>query len=115
MERFYRAVEASISSSTSKEPNPWVTASKLCARKRPALFPVRDRNVCQHLGILGLNDFRADWQVFRMLAQDEDVYAAVDALPGQVTAASSGRRIALDVSPLRLLDAAIWTHTIWGQ
>lgn len=29
--------------------NRWVFAAKLCARKRPYLFPVRDRSVCELL------------------------------------------------------------------
>jgi len=32
-----------------KQSNHWVFAAKLCARKRPVLFPVRDSVVCRHL------------------------------------------------------------------
>jgi len=113
MENFYRAMKATISSTSAKDPNPWVTASKLCARKRPDLFPVRDRNVCTHLGILELNDSRADWQVFRALIQDPGIRRALDALPAQTRAVADGRLLALDHSDLRLLDAAIWTYTVW--
>lgn len=113
MEEFYLAVKDALSSSNSKDPNPWVTTSKLCARKRPDLFPVRDRNVCAFLGILGLNDFRADWLVIRALVQDSEICDAVDALPEATRAAASGRLLAIDHSRLRLLDAAIWTYTVW--
>jgi hypothetical protein len=113
MESFYRAVKTTISSDTVDDPNPWVTASKLCARKRPHLFPVRDRNVCTHLGILKLDDFRADWQVFRALIRDDDIVKAVDALPALVREAGAGRLLAIDSSRLRLLDAAMWTYTTW--
>jgi hypothetical protein len=115
MENFYLAVKSTMSSSSAKDPNPWVTTSKLCARKRPDLFPVRDRNVCTHLGILQLNDFRADWQVFRALAQDVEIRRALEALPTEVREAGQGRLLALDHSHLRLLDAAIWTYTVWSS
>jgi len=113
MDRFYRAVKATISSTAARDPNPWVTASKLCARKRPDLFPVRDRNVCTHLGILKLNDVRADWQVFRAVIQDSEMRQVLDSLPSQTRNVAEGRRLALDHSHLRLLDAAIWTYTVW--
>jgi len=115
MEEFYRAAKAAMSSASAKNPNPWVTTSKLCARKRPELFPVRDNNVCGHLGILKLDDFRADWLVFRALVQDDEVRAAIDALPQLVRAAGNGRLLALDTSRLRLLDAALWTYTVWHR
>ena len=113
MEGFYRAIKVALGSASAHTSNPWVTASKLCARKRPDLFPVRDRNVCGHLGIIDLNDFRVDWLVFRALAQDDDVIAAVDDLPSSIRAADTGRLLAVDSSRLRLLDAAIWTYTTW--
>jgi Family of unknown function (DUF6308) len=48
--------------------NPWVIASKLCARKRPALIPVRDRIVVAELGLAN-RDFRTDWIVYRHLLE----------------------------------------------
>ncbi|MFW6773201.1 DUF6308 family protein [Nocardioides sp. CPCC 205120] len=38
-----------LTSTDDRDSNRWVFASKLCARKRPGLFPVRDSLVCQHL------------------------------------------------------------------
>lgn len=113
MEDFYLAVKSALSSPTAANSNPWVSASKLCARKRPDLFPVRDRNVCLHLGILGLNDFRADWQVFRALIQDDDIRRAIESLPSAGQAAAGDRQLELDDSCLRLLDAALWTYSVW--
>lgn len=111
---FYLAVKDALSSTTAKNPNPWVTASKLCARKRPPLFPVRDRNVCRHLGILKLGDVRADLQVFRALVQDDDVRRAIEVLPEAAQVASGDRELAMESSDLRLLDAALWTYTVMG-
>lgn len=113
MEDVYRWVKETLSSPTAKDPNPWVTASKLCARKRPRLFPVRDRNVCDYLGILSLNDFRKDWLVFRHLMRNPDLMQVLNQLPGRVRAAAREREVVLDDSPLRLLDAALWTCTVW--
>ncbi|TRW47452.1 hypothetical protein FJ693_01240 [Georgenia yuyongxinii] len=114
MYAFYNAVKAAVSSPNSKDPNPWVNPSKFCARKRPDLFPVRDRNVCAHLGILNLSDARADWLVFRALVQDDDVRRAIDTLPEGAHQAAGERQLALDSSVLRLLDAALWSYTVWG-
>lgn len=113
MESFYTAVKSALSSTTVQKSNPWVTASKLCARKQPWLFPVRDNNVCSHLGILKLNDFRLDWQVFRGLLQDEEINERLQALPDEIHDRAEGRELRLDTSPLRLLDAALWTFTVW--
>lgn len=113
MEEFYRWVKGALSSPAAKDPNPWVTASKVCARKRPHLFPVRDRNVCAFLGVLGLKDFRLDWLVFRELVRSPDVAQELALLPARVLAAAGERAVVIDESPLRLLDAALWTHTVW--
>jgi hypothetical protein len=51
MTELYEAVKHALSADGVRNPNPWVTASKLCARKRPGLFPVRDRQVCDYLGL----------------------------------------------------------------
>lgn len=110
MYEFYMAVKDAISNPNVKASNPWVTSSKLCARKRPRLFPVRDRVVCSFLGILKLDDARRDWLVFRALMQDLEVRNALDLLPGLVQTAASDRNVVLDNSPLRLLDAALWTY-----
>lgn len=114
METFYLAVKTKMSSPDTKNPNPWVTTSKLCARKRPELFPVRDRVVCGYLGLSGRHhDYRVDWQAFRFLIGDRDVIAAIDALRDAVTAAAGPRRVRLDLARLRLLDAALWTYAVW--
>jgi hypothetical protein len=115
MDEFYRWVKGTLSSPSAKDPNPWVTASKLCARKRPRLFPVRDRNVCAFLGVLKLKDFRLDWLVFRELVRSPDVARELTRLPDRVQAAAGERAVVIDESPLRLLDAALWTHTVWAD
>jgi len=115
MEEFYRWVKSALSSPAARDPNPWVTASKLCARKRPRLFPVRDRNVSTFLGVLKLNDFRMDWLVFRDLVRRPEVAHELALLPARVQGAAGERAVVIDESPLRLLDAALWTHTVWAD
>ncbi len=112
MYEFYSAVKHALSNPDKMSSNPWVTASKLCARKRPYLFPVRDRVVCDFLGIRGLKDVRADWQVFRALAQDADIDKAVDTLRASVREATGDRVVVLEDSDLRILDAALWTYAV---
>jgi hypothetical protein len=51
MASFHGAVKQALSAEESSTANPWVTASKLTARKRPDLFPVRDSVVCKLLGL----------------------------------------------------------------
>jgi hypothetical protein len=46
MEAVYSPVKQALGNPEVKRTNPWVTASKLCARKRPHLFPVREKVVC---------------------------------------------------------------------
>lgn len=113
MESLYTAVKRALMDPRAARSNPWVTSSKLCARKRPTLFPVRDRSVCGYLGILHLDDFRLDWQVFRSLVRDREIRAAIDTLPDAVREVADGRDLILDEGRLRLLDAALWTWTDW--
>jgi hypothetical protein len=71
MAEFYLAIKRACSDPTANNSNPWVTASKFCARKRPGLFPVRDHNVCELLGLIGRGrprgNYEIDWLVFRDL------------------------------------------------
>ena len=107
MSAFYQAVRASLSPDHVKNPNAWVTASKLCARKRPDLFPVRDRIVCRYLGLPA--NYQIDWQVFRHLIQNSEVRRLLDSLVD-----SASREAGVDVGHpnrrLRHLDVALWMH-----
>jgi hypothetical protein len=110
MEALYGAVKQALSADTVKKPNAWVTASKLCARKRPDLFPVRDTEVCDYLGLTPWRNYQVDWQIFRSLIGDPDIFEAIDVMRKATVEASAGRRLQADRSRLRLLDAAIWTY-----
>ena len=109
MERFYDLVKSLLAKANTKSSNPWVTASKIVARKRPKLYPVRDRVVCDFLGISRLNDRAKDWVVFRELMRDEDVRAALSATVSKAEALKDERVVRFDVEPLRQLDVALWT------
>nr|WP_200490801.1 MULTISPECIES: DUF6308 family protein [unclassified Blastococcus] len=93
------------------KPNPWVTSAKLCARKRPRLFPVRDRVVCEGLGLYGTpirryGTRRVDWQVIAFLMRDEAIGRRLVKLTEQVRTSHGVR---CDDVPLRVLDVALWT------
>lgn len=45
-----------------------LTASRLCARKRPGLFPVTDPLVSDYLGLGRSGDCTVEWQVYRLFA-----------------------------------------------
>jgi hypothetical protein len=109
----------SVLATDTKQSNHWVFAAKLCARKRPALFPVRDSVVCRYLsggqqlagsaaharhGRLGW--FSSDIQVFAYIATDATLQSALRNL--QAEAESLG--ISVDKQALRLLDVLLWTR-----
>ncbi len=106
MADLHEALKSCLSPAHVSSKNSWVTASKLCARKRPDLFPVRDSVVC---GVLGLgHNYQVDWQVFRRrLIQDESVRTRLDARVDAATAAG-GADIGHPNRRLRHLDALLW-------
>ena len=104
MAELHEALKLYLSPSHSKAKNPWVTTSKLCARKRPDLFPVRDNVVCAMLG-LG-NSYEVDWQVFRRLMQAIDLRERIDEIVD--LAAVRGADTGSPNNRLRHLDAILW-------
>lgn len=94
--------------------NQWVLASKLCARKRPMLFPVRDSRVCGYLSAnkrLGnstgrLGTFKRDIQVFAHVVTHEQVIQRLNELRARLD--EEQPTWAFDWSDLRLLDAVLW-------
>lgn len=107
---FYDLVKASLAQAGVRSSNPWVTASKITARKRPDLFPVRDGVVCGFLGIERLQDRAKDWMVFRNLLRDDEVIANLNELPDLTQREHEGVPLPLDSEQLRLLDAVLWRH-----
>lgn len=109
MEEFYDLVKSLLVKADTKSSNAWVTASKITARKRPALFPVRDNVVCKLLGINRLGDRAKDWVVFRELMRDEEIRAVLSSTVSKAEAVKDERAARFDVEPLRQLDVALWT------
>jgi hypothetical protein len=93
--------------------NRWVFAAKLCARKRPRLFPVRDNLVCEYLasgrplksGDGWPGDFSVDIQLYANLATTREVRSGLSRLWAELT---GKRGVRLDAADLRLLDSALW-------
>jgi len=83
---------------------PWVTASKLCARKRPLFFPVRDSVVTLERLRLGKSYLLA-WNVYKTLLQDDEVLQKVHA---RVEKAQAGGEFKISDPPLRILDVLLW-------
>lgn len=108
METFYGHVKKALARAGSANSNPWVTASKLCARKRPDLFPVRDNVVCELLGLLPNGKYRVDWQVFQHLMCDAGVVKALEAAREAAMRDADEGQVVIDEEPLRVLDAALW-------
>jgi hypothetical protein len=111
MENLWTAIWQGCADPWVNDPNPWVTVSKLCARKRPGLFPVRDTVVCEGLRLYGVpgrrrGDHKLDWQVFQHLISHPDVNTALDSLADRVRREHGVR---CDQFQLRTLDVALWT------
>jgi hypothetical protein len=92
--------------------NRWVFAAKLCARKRPWLFPVRDSKVCEYLALggklvrgSGIGQFGNDLQAFAFLMSSSAVSSELSSVRESLE--TEGFR--LDASDLRLLDVVLWT------
>ena len=97
--------------------NKWVFASKLCARKRPYLFPVRDNVVCEFLKgaplrSAGIGHFQVDLQVFAFLASSPGVRRLLARVRDEAAQQRWANR--LEASDLRLLDVALWTKGAQG-
>ncbi len=110
MADLHDACKRALSLTTVAESNPWVTASKLCARKRPDLFPVRDSVVCDLLELSGRKqNYQVDWQVYRRIIQDDDVRTPLDFVV-QEAAQRDRVNIGHPNRRLRHLDVALWMH-----
>ncbi len=89
--------------------DPWVSASKVCARKRPRLFPVRDKRVRMLLGLYRHRDYTIDWQVFSHVMRQPDVVDRLAELKDEAEAEHEHEHnISLDPYPLRHLDVLLW-------
>lgn len=102
-EAFYLAIKSALGR------NPWVTASKLTARKRPAFLPVRDNVIRNLLRPSPRVDYQQDWYVIRHLTLHPEVCEAITRLR-ETAGAAAPRRV--DSQDLRLLDVALWMFGI---
>ncbi|MHA7126988.1 DUF6308 family protein [Janibacter indicus] len=107
MSEFYDFVKRCLRRSGSEASNAWVTTSKICARKRPLLFPVRDSIVVEVLGLKG--SYPDDWPVFAALMDDAEVTGGVQALVRQV-AGQANVDVGDPALTLKHLDVLLWMH-----
>ena len=114
MENLYSSIRSMLPPLGKRETNQWVLASKMCARKRPLLFPVRDSKVCTYLaqnkrmgskpGQLGA--FTRDIQVFAYLVTHPLVLQRLEEVRTDLYDQQPGW--SFDWCDLRLLDAVLW-------
>lgn len=107
MSEFYELVKRNLRRSGTESSSAWVTASKICARMRPQLFPVRDSVVAHVLGLKG--SYPDDWPVFSDLMRDEELTARVDDLVTSV-APREGIDVGDRTHTLKHLDVLLWMH-----
>ena len=113
---FYLAARRTLANPRAKHSDPWVTAAKLVARKRPQLLPVRDRVVRQVLGLQSHREGRMEILAIRALISDPEI---LDAIGFAVTRAKragedQNRVCVFDTEPLRILDVALWWQAAAG-
>lgn len=104
----HSAVKAALSDPHSGSSNPWVTSSKLTARKRPDLIPVRDSVVGKALGARALRSASVYWRLFHSLLNDQDVVKAM--LNARDALSDARPEVVVDTSDVRFLDAALWMY-----
>lgn len=114
MATLQHAIRTGVPALGKRATNQWVLAAKICARKRPLLFPVRDSLVCTYLannpamggkpGQLGW--FTRDIQVFAFLMAHRGVRDLLAELREAVRVARP--TWTFDRSDLRLLDVVLW-------
>ncbi|MGO1259377.1 MAG: DUF6308 family protein [Brachybacterium sp.] len=111
METFYLVVKESLTKAkTTRKSGAWVTASKIAARKRPRLFPVRDTVVTTLLGTRKAADYFTDWIVFRHLMNDAGIAEGLERIANALAARPNQDDYLFESEPLRLLDVALWTY-----
>lgn len=94
--------------------NQWVLASKICARKRPLMFPLRDSKICAYLANnprLGgkegqLGRFQRDIQVLAHLITHPNVRRHIGEVREELTKQQPTWTV--DWSDLRVLDIVLW-------
>jgi len=109
MASLYELVKSSLRRAGAWSSNAWVTASKICARKRPNLFPVRDNVV---LDLLCLpKTYPVDWPAFQALVADQPMMRTLD---DQVAEAAGREGVDVGDPSLRLrhLDVVLWMHAM---
>lgn len=114
MAMLQHAIRTGVPALGKRETNQWVLAAKICARKRPLLFPVRDSLVCTYLArnpSMGAKPGRLGWfsrdiQVFAFLMAQSIVREQLTGLREIVQEARP--TWPFDRSDLRLLDVVLW-------
>ncbi|WBQ07765.1 DUF6308 family protein [Kribbella sp. CA-293567] len=110
----YTAIRTMLPALGKRQTDQWVMASKMCARKRPMLFPVRDAKVCSYLSdnhLRGnkpgrLGSFIRDIQVFAYLSTHDTVRHWIDDARNEVL--SQHPTWVVDWSDLRVHDIVLW-------
>ena len=110
MQEAYTRIKMALHPHGAKTSNRWVTASKLVARKRPDLFPVRDRMVAGYLEFDKLKTVEQEYAVFRDLMSRADIRERIADVEEGLKKRASGGGLIVESEPLRLLDVALWTY-----
>lgn len=108
MNELYTSLRALVPPPVDRYSVNWATAAKLCARKRPDLFPVRDEVVCRYLG-LWPSRYQVDWQVFHAIMSEDEVRSELTRLVSRA-AESANVDVGQVGQLLRHLDVVVFMH-----
>lgn len=115
----HASLKEALAPDGAKKSNCWVTASKISARKRPLLIPVRDHVVGKALGSAAHKSAQVYWHLIADALRDPDVQGALAAAQQRVESSvitgkwgsESGTELGpvdLETNPMRLIDVALW-------
>ena len=109
MSDLYEAVKAALAPAHVKRSDRWLTASKLCARRRPYLFPVQDTVVTTFLQTRDRESYSIDWQVYYALLDHQPLVERLEAAV-DTAAREDGVDVGDRTALLRHLDVALWMY-----
>ncbi|OLT30179.1 hypothetical protein BJF82_12185 [Kytococcus sp. CUA-901] len=104
MANLYELIKRELRRHGAETSNAWVTASKICARKRPRLYPVRDSVVVTDLGLTGF--YAEDWPVFADILNDATVMEKLQSLVAHANTAEA--ELGDEALLLKHLDTVLW-------
>ncbi|WP_068428734.1 DUF6308 family protein [Piscicoccus intestinalis] len=108
MDQLYTTLRALVPPPVDRYQQNWAPAAKLCARKRPNLFPLRAEGTIRYLGMWP-SRYQVDWQVFHHVLSDAQLRDDVARIVERA-AEAPGVDVGDPGHLLRHLEVIVWMH-----